>query len=148
MPAGASLCIPEGMLGTVLHNVDVDRDGRVDHVRFTIRNQFLHPDHPLGWIRRLTVAVDGTPADPSDVFVVLRGQWIGAAQIPTIREIWWEMRELAEVHIRHDGGLPAGRHRVEVGFDVSLYAHTPGIDDADRYPRLHQTLAAEMEIAA
>jgi hypothetical protein len=145
MPAGTMNCIPEGMLGQVMENVDVDGDTTIDHYRFSIRNQFLHPDHPLGWIRKLTVAVDGQTIAPSDMYFVVRGQWIGVGQLPTIADIWWQMREIADVYVRSPG-IAAGRHQVEVGFDVSLYAHTPSIDTNNEYPTLHQTLSAEMEV--
>lgn len=146
MPAGTSYIIPEGMLGPALQNVDVDGDGIVDHVRFTLRNQFLHPNHPLGWIRRLTVAVDGEVVAPTDMFFVVRGQWIGVAHLPTIADIWWQMREEAEVYIRHPG-IASGAHSVDVGFDVSMYGHTPSVDRENRYPVLHQALSGEMELS-
>ena len=103
MPAGSAYCIEEGMITGALRNVDLDGDGVTDHLCFRLRNQFLHPDHPLGWIRRLTVAVDGVAACPSDLHFVLRGQWIAVEHMPTISDIWWHMREVAEVYMRSKG---------------------------------------------
>lgn len=147
MPAGTAYCIPQGMLGSTIANVDLNNDGVVDHFRFEIRNQFLHPEHPLGWIRGLSVAVDGEEVPTEMMGFVLRGQWIAVEKLPTIADIWWHMREVAEIYVR-SRGLDAGRHRVDVDFDVSLFVHTPSIDQQGQWPTLRQQLTNEMELAA
>lgn len=147
MPAGTAYCIPQGMLGSTIENVDVDNDGVVDHFRFEIRNQFLHPEHPLGWIRSLTISLDGTELQREAIGFVLRGQWIAVEKLPTISDIWWHMREIAEVYVR-SSGLAAGRHRIDVDFNVSLFVHTPSIDRHGRWPTLRQHLTTEMELAS
>ncbi|RYG86885.1 MAG: hypothetical protein EON59_08910 [Alphaproteobacteria bacterium] len=134
------------MLGSTLHNEDLDGDGVVDHVRFSIRNQFLHPNHPLGWIRKLTVSLDGEAIAPADMFFVVRGQWISVAHLPTITDIWWQMREMAELYIKRQA-IEAGSHKVAVGFDVSMYGHTPSVDRDNQYPTIHEDLTTEMELS-
>jgi hypothetical protein len=145
MPAGSAYCIADGMLGDALRNVDTDGDGIIDHVSFSIRNQFLHPDHPLGWIRQLRVLLDGEVVPPDQMFFVLRGQWVQVTHIRTIRDIWWHMREVAEIYIRSSGITP-GDHRIDVSFDVSLHVHTPNVDLDDLWPTLRQHLSREVRI--
>lgn len=147
MPAGTAYCIPLGMLGSTIANVDLDNDGAFDHFKFEIRNQFLHPEHPLGWIRGLSVSVNGNQVPTESIGFVLRGQWIAVDKLPTISDIWWHMREIAEIYVRSPG-LDARRHRIDVDFDVSLFVHTPSIDRHGRWPTLRQHLTNEMELAA
>lgn len=95
----------------------------------------------------MTVAIDGATANPSDLYFVLRGQWIGIEHMPTVSDIWWHMREVADIYMRSIG-VAAGRHRVEVGFDLSLQMHTPAIDRADIWPILRQSLTAHLATEA
>ena len=143
MPAGSTYCIREGMVAGPLRNLDLDADGRIDHVCFSVRNQFLHPGHPLGWIRSLTVTIDGTTARSDDLSFVLRGQWIAVQYMPTVSDIWWHMRERAEIYVRSQG-VRAGPHRVDIAFDLSLQMHTPAVDRDDIWPALRQSLSVEL----
>lgn len=147
MPAGSAYCIPQGMLGSTIENVDLDNDGVVDHFKFEIRNQFLHPSHPLGWIRNLSISLEGIELSPELIGFVLRGQWIAVEKLPTISDIWWHMREIAEIYVP-SAGLEARKHRIDVAFEVSLFVHTPSIDRQGLWPTLRQHLTNEMELAA
>lgn len=146
MPAGSQFCIAEGMLSAHLVRTLVGSAGGVCHYSFQIRNQFLHPNHPLGWIRRMTVALNNIQLDPGEVHFVLRGQQVALSDVPTISDIWWYMREVAQIHFRAKP-LPPGRHEVQVGFDVSTFSQTPAIDRKDRHRTLHQSLSANLELA-
>jgi hypothetical protein len=146
MPAGKASCISEGMLGG-LENVDVDKDGTTDHYRFSIRNQFLHPNHPLGWIRQFGVAVDGQAVPSNSIQFVVRNQWIAAEKLPTIADIWWSMREIAEIYVPSIG-LEPGSHRVEVSFDISLFAQTSSLDRENKRATLRQTVTDTLEVAS
>ena len=53
------------MISNKLQNVDIDGDGKIDHFYFSIWNQFLHAKHPLGWIRKLKVLIDGEDINPT-----------------------------------------------------------------------------------
>ncbi len=144
MPAGKDYWIKEGMISKELKNVDIDGDGKVDHFCFSVWNQFLHAKHPVGWIRRLTIQIDGKDIAPDRIFFVLRGQWIGIKQMPTITDIWWMLREEAEIHIKQDNGIISGTHNVECTMEISLHTNTRTVDRQDTYSRLTLNLQSEM----
>ena len=145
MPAGKDYWIKEGMISKELKNVDIDGDGKVDHFCFSVWNQFLHAKHPLGWIRRLVVKIDGKDIAPHRIFFVLRDQWIGAKQMPTITDIWWMLREEAEIYIKQDDGIIPGTHNVECTMEISLLTNTRTVDRQDIWPRLTLNLQSEMQ---
>jgi len=148
MPAGSRFWIEKGMLSDTVRNVDTDGDGKVDHFCFTVRNQFLHPNHPLGWIRKLTVTVDGRTIPGNQAHFVVRGQRISVEDVPTITDIWWYMREEAEIYVASNG-LSAGRHRVTCTFEICAFIHAQLygaiLDKENIYPRLTANMSSEME---
>lgn len=144
MPAGSTYWIREGMLDGKLENVDLDHDGVVDHVCFSIRNQFMHPNHPLGWIRDFRVCIDGAEMPREEVCFVVRDQWVGTAEMRTITDIWWHMREKATIYVG-SGELAPGKHRVECSISISLHVNTPTIDREDLWPWLTLDLSADLE---
>ena len=146
MPAGSGYWIEEGMLSNTIRNRDEDQDGKVDHVCFTVRNQFLHPNHPLGWIRKLDVKLDGQAIPPKRTYFVLRGQWINVACMPTITDIWWYMREEAHIYVESEGLEPGQLHLVACAFEISLFLHSPIVDRENIWPRLALELSSEMMV--
>lgn len=144
MPAGKSYWVKDGMISRELKNVDIDRDGKVDHFCFSVWNQFLHAKHPLGWIRKLTVRIDGEEISPCRIFFVLRDQWIGIEKMPTISDIWWMLREEAEIYIKQDDGIISGTHNVECTMEISLLTDTRTVDRQDIWSRLVLNLQSEM----
>lgn len=145
MPAGTSYWVKQGMLQQDLYAVDVDGDGIRDHVYFTVRNQFLHPNHPLGWVRHIGVTLDSISVPDENIFFVLRGQWVPLSLMPQIRDIWWHMMEEARLYLR----MPspgAGRHRLGCSLEISLHVHTENVDTEDIWPRLVCRLENEMEL--
>ncbi len=147
MPAGSNYCIAEGMIQGPLRNIDLDGDGAVDHVAFFCRNQFLHPNHPLGWIRKLTIAVDGETLPVDRTVFGLRGQKFAMELLPSITDVWWNMGERASLFVRMPP-LATGSYRVVCSFDVSLFVHTPNVDVDDLWPTLRQDVSAELICAA
>lgn len=147
MPAGSKFWIEEGMLSDTIRNVDVNGDDKVDFVCFTVRNQFLHPNHPLGWIRKLTVTIDGKEVPEDEVYFVVRGQWVNARHVPTITDIYWYMREEAAIYVQSTG-VKAGKHRVTCSLSICLFTHalidTKILDPEGMFPRLTATLSGEM----
>ncbi|WP_245427115.1 C-glycoside deglycosidase beta subunit domain-containing protein [Pleomorphomonas carboxyditropha] len=143
MPAGTNYCISEGMLGKQFIELDRDRDGVTDHVAIPVFNQFLHPNHPLGWIRKLDVAIDGKSVPPERMAFVVRDQWIAFEHLASITDIWWYMHEEARIVIKGPP-IPAGEHQVTCTFAVSLHVHTPNIDRDDCWPSLEQTITATL----
>ena len=144
MPAGNTYWIQEGMISKELRNMDIDGDGKVDHYCFSVWNQFLHAKHPLGWIRNVSVCIDGEEIPTHRIFFVLRDQWIGIEQMPTISDIWWMLREEAEIYIRQDDGIVSGKHDVECTMEISTLTNTRIVDKNDLYPRLILKLQSQM----
>ena len=147
MPAGSNYCIAEGMLQGPLRNVDLDGDGAVDHVELFCRNQFLHPNHPLGWIRRLSISVDGETMPLNRTVFGLRGQKFAMEFLPTVTDVWWYMGERASLYLRIPP-LSAGSHSVACSFTISLFVHSPKVDLTDLWPTLRQDVAAELSCVA
>ena len=147
MPAGSKYWISEGMLGTEIYNVDNDHDGCIDHVRFSLKNKFLHPNHPLGWIRKITVVIDGQEMDPENTCFVLRDQFIPLKYVPTIRDIWWGGTETAWIHAKSCGLRAGEEHRVQCTMEVSLMVHNKNIDRKDEYGRLICELEEKMRVS-
>ena len=146
MPAGASYWIKEDMLSDKLYNADTDHDGRIDHIYFTVKDKFLHPNHPLGWVRKITVLIDGKPVDQEDICFVIRGQWIPLKYMPTIRDIWWHMREDAALYIKSEGLIPNEIHTVDCDLFISLMVHTQNLDSTDIFSCLHCSLTSNMTV--
>lgn len=146
MPAGTSYWIQEGMLAREIYNADVDGDGRIDHVFFKLKDKFLHPNHPIGWVKKIGVCIDGEMIDPERICFVLRGQWIPLKYMPTIRDIWWHMLEDACIYIRSNG-LEDGRVvHVRCDIDISLLVHTQNLDSNGIFPCLHCSLDEDMSV--
>ena len=152
MPAGSSYWVKEGMLKSQIYNADVNQDGTVDHVCFTVTDKFLHPNHPIGWVRRIEVAIDGQPIDQDRIFFVLRGQWVPLKYMPTIRDIWWHMLEDAWLYIKSDALETGSTHEVECKLDISLLVHTENLDKPELFPCLHcelkETMITQEEVRA
>ena len=144
MPAGTSYWIKEGMISKKLKNVDINKDGKFDHFYFSIWNQILHAKHPLGYIRKLTLKIDGEDIEPNRIFFVLRDQWICIEQIQTISDIWWMLREEAQIYVKQKGGINPGFHNIECIMETSLLMNTRTIDRHDAWPKLTLSLQSDM----
>jgi len=121
MPLGNQFYIKEGMLSKELKNVDSKNDGKVDYFYFSIWNQKLHAKEPLGNIRKFTLRIDGEEIENKRIFFVLRNQWICIEQIHTISDIWWMLREEAQIYVKQDGGIDRGIHNVECIIEDQVY---------------------------
>ncbi len=144
MPAGTSYFIKEGMISKELKNVDTNKDGKFDYFCFSIWNQILHAKHPLGYIRKLKLVIDGKDINTNRIFFVLRDQWICIEQMPTISDIWWMLREEAQIYVKQEGGINPGVHKVECIMETSLLMNTRSIDRRDIWPSLTLNLQSEM----
>lgn len=146
MPAGSSYWVEEGMLNKKIYNAAANGDGKVDYVCFPVTNKFLHPNHPIGWVRKMEVYIDGQHIDTDDICFVLRDQWIPLKYMPTIRDIWWHMLEEGWIYIKSDA-LPSGStHSVNCNIDISLLVHTENLDRTGIFPCLHCSLTEEMTV--
>lgn len=148
MPAGSVYWIEEGMMADKLTAAGSATSGAVGQASFSIRNQFLHASHPLGWIRKLSVHLDGTEVRPDSIHFELRGQRIRAPEIPGITDIWWMIREVAQVHIEHDVLRIGETHAVQCTMEISLNTNTRTADVFDLFPRLTLKLQRNLPLTA
>jgi len=146
MPAGQRYWVEEGILGNQITNVDTNNDGKMDHYCFAIINKFLHAKHPLGWIRNVTLKIDGQTIRNDKAYFVLRGQWISLKHMPTVTDIWWNLVEKAEIYVEKEDGLEQGRHAVECNLELSLHENTRTVDVKDAWQRLDMNISSEMEV--
>lgn len=144
MPVGKTYWVEKGMLSTVLENVDQDGDGRADHVRFWVKSSFIHAVHPLGFIRKIRVELDGRQAALDDIFFVLRGNWIPARYVPTICDIWWNLGEKAYLYVSCPGGMPAGEHELRLDMEFSTLFNTRTVDHEDLTHHMPMTLRGKL----
>ena len=137
MPIGSVNCIREGMLGDELVNITPSAGGSQPiGYRIALRNQFFHGAHPLGWIRRLSLTMDGVTSPEQDTRFALREHVFPIEQMRQTSEIWWQPRELAYIMVRASGGAAAGPHEVSCHLEVSSFVFTPFVDRDDLYPAI------------
>ncbi len=146
MPAGSKYWIEEGTLSAELKNVDVDGEHTFDYYFFTIKNHCLHAKHPLGWMRKVRVWVDGEEIRQQRAFFVIRGQWISLKHLPTITDIWWNLAEEAQIFFEHPDKLKPGLHRIKCRIEMSLHVNTRTVDVQDHWPRLFVDVETEMRV--
>ena len=144
MPLGTEFYIKEGMISSELRNVDTNKDGKFDHFYFSIWNQKLHAKGPLGNLRKLTLRIDGEEIEPNRIYFVIRDQWICIEQMPTIKDIWWMLKEEAQIYVKQDGGIKPGIHNVEIILENQVLMYTRSIDSKDIRPRVTLNLQSEM----
>lgn len=128
MPVGKTYWVEENMFGSLLENMDEDKDGVFDFVRFSVKCSFIHAVHPLGFIRDLWVEIDGVRYSPDDTIFVLRKNWIPARYVPTISDIWWNIAEIAHIYVRFPGGISSGEHKVNFHMEISTLFNTRTVD--------------------
>ena len=133
MPAGTSYLFKEGMLSHSIEQVDTG-DNKKTYYKFTVKNHFLHAVHPVGWIQKLDIEIDNASINESDVFFILRGQWLIASKMHTIREVFWNLCEEAEVCFALSAPLKAGDHTVKCIFTTSMLEDTRVLDETGAWP--------------
>lgn len=146
MPVGKIYWLERGMLGAELENVDQNGDGTIDFVRFTIKSSFIHAVHPIGFIRKLEVTVDGKEIPTDDLFFVIRKNWIPVRYVPTISDIWWNTGEYAHIYMKRSGGLPVGEHEVSCRMEFSSLFNTRTVDYDDFSRHMPMTLSKTMTV--
>jgi len=144
MPVGTGFYIKEGMISDELINVDTNKDGKFDYFYFSIWNQKLHAKQPLGNMRKLSLCIDGETIKTDRIFFVIRDQWICVEQMPTVKDIWWMVKEEAHIYVKQDGGIKSGIHSVEIIIENQILMYTRCIDSKDIRPRVTLNLKAEM----
>jgi hypothetical protein len=132
MPAGTSYLFKEGMLSSKLNFFN--EDGK-EYYGFTVKNHFLHAVHPVGWIKKLDVEINGTSIDADHVFFVLRGQWFLSSKMRTINEVFWNIREEAQVFFETPRPLAPGQYQVRCAFITSMLEDTQVLDEKNAWPK-------------
>lgn len=145
MGLGTQYWIKENSLSETGENLDLNQDGKIDHFRFVLKNNCLHPIHPLGWFRSFRVLIDGTEVNPDDSYFVVRGQWIPFDQLPTITDIWWSITEPADIVCAVPEAL-YGKHTVSCVMSTSLVPNTRTVDTKGVWREL--LIEVEAEISA
>ena len=145
MPAGSTYCIAEGMLREPLQNYPSPGAMGGNYVTFDLRNQFLHPNHPLGWIRELGIR--------STVKHVRSRIIFRAASAVVSSEPSAHHHRCLVAHggdrdpLFEPSTVGRGRHAISCRFAVSLFVNTPKIDLDDLWPSLPQEISAELTCA-
>jgi hypothetical protein len=148
MPVGSTFWNAEGMLHGEIENIGGPAGRGITGYRLRVRNQFFHGSHPLGWIRKIDVAMDGEPVAAEHLFLVVRHQWISVREVPTICDVWWRIGETAFLYVMSSGGLPLGDHDVALELTVTTLGHVPVVDWMGLYPTAGLTLNARLPVAA
>jgi len=86
----------------------------------------------LSMVEDLAVTVDGEPVPRDQILFSVRGKDWTLAQLETEMEERWEMGEVATVKVKRPGGLPPGKHNVELAerLRISYLPFTPVTKDA------------------
>lgn len=137
MPAGTEYTYKENMLGKEIRNID-------QYVTFEIKNHFLHAVHPLGWISRFSVEINGKEVDRKQMFFVLRGQWFYVPAMHTITEVFWRLGESADIYIQCEDQMPTGKYQVSCIFETSMLEDTRILDREHKWPRRVASVSGEM----
>ena len=99
MPAGTSYLVKEGMIGKTVCRETYNADA---YYKFTVKNNFLHAIHPVGWFRKIDIELDGKAWDTKDSYFVLRGQFFRIPDMHTISEVYWNLCEPAEIYLKQE----------------------------------------------
>lgn len=145
MPAGSSYTVKEGMLSDRICNVDLNEDGIFDAYYFGVKNHFLHAVHPVGWIKKIVIEIDGEEVDPGKAYLVLRGQWFHLPKLCTISEVFWNLCEEASIYIEHNSGMKTGKHIVKCSFIMSMLEDTRILDVHNKWPLRVESVEKVME---
>lgn len=131
MPAGTSYTVKEGMLFSEITKAPKEEG---DFYEVTVKNQFLHAVHPVGWIKKLQIIVDEKEIEEEDIYFVLRGQWFHAPKMHSITENFWKLSEPAKICFRLKDKLTAGNHNVKCIFNASMLEDPRILDKKGLWP--------------
>lgn len=145
MPAGTSYTFKEGMLSSKIKEISLPEENK-KYYKLEIKNQFLHAVHPIGWIKKLEVEIDGQLMEQGDIYFVLRGQWFTADKMYTIREVFWNLSEAAEVCILSRSSLNSGQHYVKCTFTMSMLEDTQVLDMEGQWPLRVEFVDGNLEL--
>lgn len=131
MPAGTGYLFKEGMLLPKIEKAVVSEK---EYYVIGVKNHFLHAVHPLAWFKKLEIEIDGNKICTKDAYFVLRDQWIGIEQMPTITEVYWKLAEEAKLHIPAVEKMEPGKHNIKLTFTMSILEDTQIMDTKGLWP--------------
>ena len=133
MPAGTSYTFKDGMLSEKIVKC-TNTQTKETYYRIGIKNQFLHAVHPIGWIKKLEIELDGEAVEEKNIYFVLRGQWFAASKMYTISEVFWNLCEEAQVYFDPGKEISGGKHHVKCTFTMSMLEDTQVLDLKCQWP--------------
>lgn len=95
-------------------------NGKKAGFQFQVRLSYYR-GHFLSTIDEIGVKIDGEEIKTDNIFLGLKGQEYGAAQLHTMVNEFWPIIEPATIKVFYPGGLEKGVHKVE----FTLYFRSP-----------------------
>ena len=146
MPAGTSYLFKEGMLSSRIKKKEFPYNDRKEYYAIEVKNHFLHAVHPLAWIKRIKIEIDGNEISNEKSKFVLRDQWFQIENMRTITEVYWNLAEKAEICIPQSEKLSLGRHQVKLTFYMSMLEDTQIMDTKDLWPLRVEMIEEVLEV--
>lgn len=143
MPAGTAYLVKEGMFGKEMTRESLNGE---KYYKFSMKNNFLHAVHPLGWFRHIEIAIDELKISEHDAFLVLRGQWFRISDIHTVSEVFWNLCEPLDVYVKNMQELESGIHKIKVIFRTSLLEDTRILDLGEKYEERVESAETYVEL--
>lgn len=142
MPAGTSYMVKNGMIGKTMCRAMYNGE---QYYKFTVKNNFLHAIHPIGWFRKINLEINGEENASDDGYFVLRGQFFRISDMHTISEVYWNLCEPAEIYFKCKRDYAPGIYDIKVTFTTSLLEDTQILDQAGKYRNRVEFAASQIE---
>lgn len=112
---------------------DYVKDGNVDGFEFSLRVPY-YMGVPLSQINIFKVRLDNCDIPSGDVRLMMKtGEAFKLSEILTVADYHWEYGEKLRVVVLQEGGLPRGKHRLEVEVGVDVIYMPKGIGGSKAY---------------
>lgn len=87
----------------------------------------------LSMVEEIEVSVDGQTLPQDAVAITVHGNTYDLQQREAETDDRWEMGEVATLSVHHDGGLPAGEHKIGLKINIRIgYLPFPAIRTAEK----------------
>ena len=143
MPAGTAYLVKENLFSKTMKK---EMFHGKEAYRFSIKNNFLHAVHPLGWFREIELTIDGKGISEENMYFVLRKQCFRVSEIHQISEVFWKLCEPMEVYFLTDEPINVGEHSIRITFHTSMLEDTRILDLEDRYPERVEFSETKIEL--
>lgn len=95
-------------------------NGKKTGFEFQVRLSYYR-GHYLSTIDEIGVKIDGEDIPTDNIYLRLKGQEYGAAQLRSLVNEFWPITQPASIRVFYPGGLEKGNHKVE----FTLYFRSP-----------------------